>query len=210
MKTPTVALLDYGVGNLFSVANALKVAGAEVVITSDPAKIAAADKVMLPGVGAMRDAMVHMQAASIDVAVKKALDTKPVMAICVGMQAMFEHSTEGGVNCLGILKGQVKRFDDAWLNQGAPIKVPHVGWNRVDVDSDHVLWDGCNHQYYYFTHSYYCEPASDDTQILGITDYGIKFCSSVIKDNLFITQFHPEKSHDAGLKLLSNFIRWQI
>ncbi len=211
MKKPTVALLDYGVGNLFSVANALNAAGANTIITNEPAKIAAADRVMLPGVGAMRDAMAHMKAEGVDIAVKEALATKPVMAICVGMQAVFEHSEEGSVECLGILKGRVKRLNDNWLDTvGKPIKVPHVGWNRVDADTDHPLWDGCNHQFYYFTHSYYCDPVADDTQVLGMTKYGIDFCSSVIKDNLFVTQFHPEKSHDAGLKLLSNFINWQI
>lgn len=205
----TVALLDYGVGNLYSVANALKVAGGDITITCDPAVIKASDKVMLPGVGAMRDAMANMTAHGIDVAVKDALATKPVMAICVGMQAMFEISEEGDVPCLGVLKGTVRRFDETWTQGGQAIKIPHVGWNRVDANTDHALWHGCDHEYFYFTHSYYCDPVTDDGLIIATTDYGQRFCSSIIRDNLFITQFHPEKSHHAGLKLLANFINWQ-
>lgn len=210
MKSVQIALLDYGVGNLYSVANALKTAGASVIITDKPSEIKAADKVLLPGVGAMRDAMANMRAHGVDVAVKEALQTKPVMAICVGMQAMFEHSDEGDVACLGVLAGNVRRFDEAWLDNGAPIKVPHVGWNRVDADTDHPLWDGCNHQHFYFTHSYYCDPVPADDLIIATCEYGQKFCASVIRDNLFITQFHPEKSHDAGLRLLHNFIHWRV
>lgn len=204
-----VALLDYGVGNLYSVANALKVAGADVITTDRSDDIQRADKILLPGVGAMRDAMAHMAEHGIDTAVKEALNTKPVMAICVGMQAMFDVSEEGNVPCLGIIPGTVRRFDDAWMQNDEPIKIPHVGWNRVDADTDHMLWQGCNHEYFYFTHSYYCDPVPNDQLILAHTTYGQKFCSSVIQDNLFITQFHPEKSHRAGLKLLSNFINWQ-
>lgn len=210
-----VALLDYGVGNLFSVANALTVAGADVIITNDPKDIASADKVMLPGVGAMRDSMQHMQACGVDVAVKQALLTKPVMAICVGMQALFDYSTEGGrVPCLGVVAGSVERFDDAWVQNSQAIKIPHVGWNAVHTDSDHVLWQGCNDEYFYFTHSYYCKPdqtdARNDGLVVATCDYGQIFCASIIKDNVFATQFHPEKSHRAGLKLLSNFINWQV
>lgn len=209
MAAPKIALLDYGVGNLYSVANALSVAGGDVVITSDPKVIQSADKVMLPGVGAMRDAMANMVAHGIDIAVKDALANKPVMAICVGMQAMFDYSEEGDVPCLGIIKGAVRLFDETWVENGHAIKVPHVGWNRVDADTDHELWNGCNHEHFYFTHSYYCDPEGDDRLIIATTEYGEQFCSSIIRDNLFITQFHPEKSHNAGLKLLSNFIKWQ-
>lgn len=208
MTAPKIALLDYGVGNLYSVANALSVAGGDVVITSDPAVIQSADKVMLPGVGAMRDAMANMVAHGIDIAVKDALANKPVMAICVGMQAMFETSEEGDVPCLGVLSGTVRRFDATWVENGQPIKIPHVGWNAVSCESEHVLWNGCNHEHFYFTHSYYCDPTDADL-IKAYTTYGQAFCSSVIRDNLFITQFHPEKSHNAGLKLLSNFIAWR-
>lgn len=210
-----IALLDYGVGNLFSVANALTVAGAKVILTCDPKQIHTADKVLLPGVGAIDKAMSQMRQTGIDVAVKTALNTKPVMAICVGMQAMFDHSCEGGhVPCLGIIAGSVERFDESWTQNAQPIKVPHVGWNVVHTDTDHVLWDGCQGEHFYFTHSYYCKPDMADARNTGIItatcDYGIEFCASLIKDNLFITQFHPEKSHNAGLRLLKNFIEWSI
>lgn len=210
-----IALLDYGVGNLYSVANALTVAGADVVITSDPQTVRSADKVLLPGVGAIGDAMHHMRQAGVDVAVKEALATKPVMAICVGMQAMFDYSTEGGhVPCLGVIAGSVERFDESWTDNGSPIKIPHVGWNAVHTDTDHVLWDGCRGEHFYFTHSYYCNPDMADARnadiITATCDYGVTFTASVIKDNLFITQFHPEKSHKAGLRLLKNFIEWSI
>lgn len=216
MKQVKVALLDYGVGNLYSVANALKAAGADVVITNDPKAIKQADKILLPGVGAMRDAMLHMAEYGIDVAVKEALKQKPVMAICVGMQAMFDYSMEGGerVPCLGVIGGSVERFDATWSENGRPIKIPHVGWNQVTTDSTHKLWQGCDNQYFYFTHSYYCKLDLADPRNAGVItatcEYGQRFCVSVIKDNLFVTQFHPEKSHDAGLRLLKNFIEWAV
>lgn len=210
-----IALLDYGVGNLYSVANALKTVGADVIITNESTKINAADKVLLPGVGAIGDAMHHMKVSGVDMAVKQALDTKPVMAICVGMQAMFDYSTEGGqVKGLGVIKGSVERFDEKWMDNHQFINIPHVGWNVVKIDTHHVLWQGCANQHFYFTHSYYCKPdmtdICNDGIIVATCDYGVEFCASVIKDNLFATQFHPEKSHDAGLKLLSNFVNWQI
>lgn len=210
-----VALLDYGVGNLYSVANALKTVGAEVILTTNPKDITTCDKVMLPGVGAMDKAMSSMKNAGIDEAVKQALNQKPVMAICVGMQAMFDYSTEGGqVGCLGVVAGSVERFDETWTQGDEPIKIPHVGWNVVDADTDHVLWQGCNHQHFYFTHSYYCKPDMTDPRnhrlIGAICEYGKPFVASIIKDNLFATQFHPEKSHKAGLRLLKNFVDWQI
>lgn len=213
MKTVKVALLDYGVGNLFSVANALKTAGADVIITNNPDQIHKADKILLPGVGAIKDAMEHMQACAIDIAVKDALKCKPVMAICVGMQAMFDYSTEGGhVDCLRIITGSVQRFDETWQDNQAPIKIPHVGWNKVSTTSNHHLWQNCQDKYFYFTHSYYCKPdmsaQNNQNLIVATCDYGQKFCASVIKDNLFATQFHPEKSHQAGLSLLNNFITW--
>lgn len=211
----TVALLDYGVGNLYSVANALKTSGANVIITNKADDIKAADRVLLPGVGAIGDAMQHMIATGVDVAVKDALTSKPVMAICVGMQAMFDYSREGGrVECLGVIAGSVEHFNENWMDNGQAIKIPHVGWNTVHTNSTHELWKGCANRYFYFTHSYYCQPDMTDARnngiIIATCDYGTSFCASVIKDNLFVTQFHPEKSHDAGLQLLSNFINWRI
>lgn len=208
-----VAVLDYGMGNLHSAAKALSAVGAQVSITRDSRVIEAADKLLFPGVGAMRDCMAEMHAAGIDAAVKRAVFNKPVMAICVGMQALFARSAEnGGVDCLGILDGQVERFEDTWQDsQGQPIKVPHMGWNTVTgMDLAHPLWQGLeDNTHFYFVHSFYCAP-SDNTIIAATCDYGVNFCASVIKDNLFATQFHPEKSHIAGLQLLKNFVEWQV
>ncbi len=206
-----IAVLDYGMGNLHSVAKALTKVGADVIVTHDTQKIASADKILFPGVGAMRDCMQGMQQAGIDTVVKQAVFNKPIMAICVGMQALFESSAEnGGVDCLGVLTGQVKRFSEDWQDsQGETIKIPHMGWNTIHLNS-HPLWHNIdNHSYFYFVHSFYCEPT--DSHIVSATcDYGINFCASIIQDNLFATQFHPEKSHTAGLQLLKNFVDWQI
>ncbi len=208
-----VALLDYGMGNLHSVGKALSNVGADVAITNDPKVVASADKIVFPGVGAMRDCIAGMTEAGIDEVVRQAIFNKPVMAICVGMQALFEQSTEnGGTACLDILKGQVKSFDPTWTDeQGATIKVPHMGWNTISgMDFDHPLWQGIeDHAHFYFVHSYYCEP-SDSAQVAAVCDYGQPFCASVIQDNLFATQFHPEKSHTDGLKLLKNFVEWDV
>lgn len=192
-----VALLDYGMGNLHSAGKALASVGADVSITRDPNVIKAADKILFPGVGAMRDCMAEMQSTGISDAVKDAVFNKPVMAICVGMQALFQHSEEnGGVDCLGVLDGTVKRFQDSWVdNDSQPIKIPHMGWNTISgMDLAHPLWQGIeDNTHFYFVHSYYCEPS--DTNIVAATcDYGVKFCASVIQDNLFATQFHPEKA----------------
>jgi glutamine amidotransferase len=208
-----VALLDYGMGNLHSAGKALASVGADVSITRDPNVIKAADKILFPGVGAMRDCMAEMQSTGISDAVKDAVFNKPVMAICVGMQALFQHSEEnGGVDCLGVLGGTVKRFQDSWVdNDSQPIKIPHMGWNTISgMDLAHPLWQGIeDNTHFYFVHSYYCEP-SDANIVAATCDYGVKFCASVIQDNLFATQFHPEKSHTAGLQVLKNFVTWQI
>lgn len=208
-----VALLDYGMGNLHSAGKALASVGADVSITRDPNVIKAADKILFPGVGAMRDCMAEMQSTGISDAVKDAVFNKPVMAICVGMQALFQQSEEnGGVDCLGVLGGTVKRFQDSWVdNDSQPIKIPHMGWNTISgMDLAHPLWQGIeDNTHFYFVHSYYCEP-SDANIVAATCDYGVKFCASVIQDNLFATQFHPEKSHTAGLQVLKNFVTWQI
>lgn len=208
-----IALLDYGMGNLHSVSKALTNVGAEVSITNDPKVVAAADKIVFPGVGAMRDCMIGMREAGIDDVVRKAIFNKPVMAICVGMQALFEQSSEnGGTECLGILDGNVEAFDPSWTDeQGATIKVPHMGWNTItELESNHPLWHGIeDNAHFYFVHSYYCAP-NDNSQVAAICDYGQPFCASIIKDNLFATQFHPEKSNTAGLQLLKNFVDWQV
>lgn len=212
-RATKVALLDYGMGNLHSASKALSAVGAEVAITSDPKVVAAADKIFFPGVGAMRDCIAGMQDSGIDEVIRHAIFNKPVMAICVGMQALFESSAEnGGTPCLGILDGSVKAFDPTWFDeQGDTIKVPHMGWNTIsEMAFDHPLWQGVEDEaHFYFVHSYYCEPA-DSSQVAAVCDYGQAFCASIIQDNLFATQFHPEKSHTAGLQLLKNFVDWNI
>lgn len=208
-----IALLDYGMGNLHSVAKALEHVGATVSITHDPKTIAAADKILFPGVGAMKDCMAGMHHFGIDEAVKHAVFNKPVMAICVGMQALFDRSEENnGTDCLKILTGKVVHFDKNLTDpNGTPIKIPHMGWNTISqMDHTHPLWHKIDdHSYFYFVHSYHCQP-SDPSLTAAVCDYGQKFCASIIKDNLLATQFHPEKSHQAGLQLLKNFVEWKI
>lgn len=208
-----IALLDYGMGNLHSASKALSAVGADVSITNDHDVIQSADKIVFPGVGAMRDCMAQMREEGIDDVVKEAVFNKPVMAICVGMQALFTESLEfERTQCLDIISGQVKKFEAAWVDdQGATIKIPHMGWNTISgMDLSHPLWQGIDeHAHFYFVHSYYCDP--EDTSVTAaVCDYGQPFCASVIKDNLFATQFHPEKSHNDGLQLLKNFVEWDI
>lgn len=207
-----IALLDYGMGNLHSAGKALAAVGAEVAITSDPKIIQSCDKILFPGVGAMRDCMQGMQEAGIDEVVRQAVFNKPVMAICVGMQALFQRSAENdGVDCLRILDGDVLKFQADWTDEmGQKIKIPHMGWNTMTgMDLTHPLWHGLDdHTHFYFVHSYYCKPT--ENIVAGTCEYGTNFCASIIKDNLFATQFHPEKSHTAGLQVLKNFVEWQI
>jgi glutamine amidotransferase len=194
-------------GNLHSAAKALEHVGATVDITHDPKLIAAADKIVFPGVGAMRDCMAGMREAGVDEAVKQAAFNKPVLAICVGMQALLDTSAEnGGVDCLGVFAGQVKRFPDQ-----AGLKVPHMGWNQVhQADPSHPMWHGiAQDSRFYFVHSFYVEP--QDAQIVaGTCEYGVNFAAALTQGNLFATQFHPEKSHTVGLQLLQNFVQWRI
>lgn len=203
-----VALLDYGMGNLHSAAKALEYVGATVDVTADPQRIRQADKVVFPGVGAMRDCMAGMQAAGVDEAVRQAMYNQPMLAICVGMQSLMQRSAEnGGTDCLGLLAGEVRRFADA-----PGVKVPHIGWNTVQqADPAHPLWQGIvDGSHFYFVHSYYVDPA-DDGLTAGWCDYGHGlFSAALSRDNLFATQFHPEKSHTAGLRLLRNFVEWRI
>jgi glutamine amidotransferase len=194
-------------GNLHSAAKALEHVGATVDITHDPKLIAAADKIVFPGVGAMRDCMAGMREAGVDEAVKQAAFNKPVLAICVGMQALLDSSAEnGGVDCLGVFAGQVKRFPDQ-----AGLKVPHMGWNQVhQADPTHPMWqDIAQDSRFYFVHSFYVEP-QDHRIVAGTCEYGVNFAAALTQGNLFATQFHPEKSHTVGLQLLQNFVQWRI
>ena len=202
-----IALLDYGMGNLHSAAKALEHVGATVDVTNDPKLIAQADKIVFPGVGAMRDCMHGMHEAGIDDVVRHAVFNKPVLAICVGMQALMQRSEEnGGADALGIFEGEVKRFPDV---EG--LKVPHMGWNQVhQADPGHPMWKDIEQDArFYFVHSFYVKP-KDPSIVAATCDYGLEFCTAIHKENLFATQFHPEKSHTAGLQLLKNFVEWNI
>lgn len=207
-----LAIIDYGMGNLHSVASAIsRVApDVEVRITADPALIDKADRVIFPGVGAIRDCMAEIHATQVAAPLRRALDEgRPVLAVCVGMQALMERSEEnGGVDCLGILPGGVKRFPAGMKLGDEALKVPHMGWNQVQHTLDHRLWAGIESgSRFYFVHSYYVEPA-DAELVAARCDYGLNFCSAMARKNLFATQFHPEKSHTDGLRLLQNFIAW--
>ena len=208
-----IAVIDYGMGNLHSVAKALEhvAPSALVSVTSDPQVVENADRVVFPGVGAIRDCMHEIQRLNIGEVVKKAIQTKPVLAICVGMQALMESSEENsGINCLNIMPGQVKYFGDNLVDsQGNKLKVPHMGWNNVNQSQDHALWHNIDQDSrFYFVHSYYVE-AVNNPNVFATCDYGKQFAASVQQGNLFAVQFHPEKSAEAGLQLLSNFCQWQ-
>jgi glutamine amidotransferase len=218
MSKETVAVIDYGMGNLHSVASALSHVAPDVnvVITSDPAVVSAADRVVFPGVGAIRDCMAEIKRLGFDKLLREQIATgKPVLAICVGMQSLMERSEEnGGVDCIGILPGDVRFFGvDLKDAEGNLLKVPHMGWNEVTqtVASDgthHPLWkDIPQNSRFYFVHSFYV--LAEDARLISATcDYSLQFNAALAKDNLFAVQFHPEKSHTAGLQLLKNFLNW--
>ena len=207
-----IAVLDYGMGNLHSVSKALqKVSeGARISVSADKQVLDSADRIVFPGVGAIRDCMAEIKRRSLDVAIEKAIRTKPVLAICVGMQALMDHSEEnGGVDCLRLLPGNVRLFR-AEQSVGYSLKVPHMGWNCVHQSRSHRLWDGIEqHSRFYFVHSYFVE-TSDTSLISGQCHYGNHFVAAIGKENLFAVQFHPEKSASSGLRLLKNFVAWDI
>ncbi len=208
-----VAVIDYGMGNLHSVASALEHVGAEqVLVTHDAELIRQADRVVFPGVGAMRDCMAEIRRLKCDQLLADALleQQKPVLAICVGMQALMTRSEENaGVDCLDLIPGNVRYFGSS-LNsaEGERLKVPHMGWNEVHQTRDHSLWQGIEDRTrFYFVHSYYVDAAQRDL-VAGALDYGVHVDAALARDNLFAVQFHPEKSHTAGLQLLKNFLQW--
>ena len=215
----TVAVVDYGMGNLRSVAQAVLAAAADsavrVQVTQDPAVVRAASRVVLPGQGAMRDCMAALRASGMEEAVREAAASKPLFGVCVGMQMLLEHSEEGDTPGLGLIPGQVRRFDLAGQHQadGSRFKVPQMGWNQVWLAAHggqrHPLWDGvADGSFFYFVHSYYAQPAQADDGA-ATTDYGLAFTSAVARANIFATQFHPEKSAAQGLQLYRNFLHWQ-
>ena len=209
----TIVVVDYGMGNLRSVAQALRQAApeADVKISGAVADIDAADRIVLPGQGAMPDCMRSLRESGVQDAVLAAARTKPLFGVCVGEQMLFERSEEGDTPGLGLLPGKVVRFrlEDRVQQDGSRFKVPQMGWNRVRQAAPHPLWEGIpDNSYFYFVHSYYAVP-QDPAHTLGETDYGAPFACAVGRDNIFATQFHPEKSAAAGLQLYKNFVHWK-
>ena len=212
--TRTVAVVDYGMGNLRSVSQAvMHVAagsGIEVLVTNRPEQVAAAERVVLPGQGAMRDCMRELRDSGLLEAVLEAAHSKPLMGVCVGMQMLLDHSEEQDTPGLGLIAGRVRRFrlDGALQPDGSRYKVPQMGWNRVRQAQAHPLWAGvAQGAWFYFVHSFYAEP-SEAHHSAGLTEYGAPFTSALARDNIFATQFHPEKSAVDGLTLYRNFLAW--
>jgi len=213
----TVAVIDYGMGNLRSVAQAVMAAAhgsdVNVVITSSPDEVHAAERVVLPGQGAMRDCMRELHDSGLMPAVLDAAAHKPLFGVCVGMQMLLDHSAEGdagGTPSLGLIPGEVVKFDLAGQHQpdGSRYKVPQMGWNQVKQTQAHALWQGIpDNSFFYFVHSFYARPL-DARHTAGVTEYGQSFTSVLARGNIFATQFHPEKSADLGLTLYRNFLSW--
>lgn len=209
----SIAIIDYGMGNLRSVCKAIEHVAptAHVQVTSDPAVVSSAERVVFPGQGAMPDCMRELDARGLRPAVLAAAREKPFLGICIGLQMLFRHSEEGDVPGLGIFGGEVRRFPVAEMlaSDGQRLKIPHMGWNRVDQSRAHPLWEGIpDGDRFYFVHSYFVTPDQPDL-VAATTEYGVRFTSGVARDNIFAVQFHPEKSAHAGLRLLANFVRWK-
>jgi glutamine amidotransferase len=206
-----ISIVDYGMGNLRSVQKALAhvAPGDAVQVTSDPDAIHRADRVVFPGQGAMPDCMRSLEASGLGQAVAEAARTRPFLGLCIGQQMLFERSAEGDTPGLALLGGRVVGFDVTPERRAGGMKVPHMGWNEVWQVAPHALWRGiADGARFYFVHSYYCAPA-DPGLAAGRTDYAGAFTSAIARDNIFATQFHPEKSSAAGLALLSNFTTWK-
>ena len=226
VRDRTVAVVDYGMGNLRSVANAVQQAargdGYRVHVTADPEVIDAAERIVLPGQGAIADCMRELRESGLLEPVREAARNKPLFGVCVGMQMLLEHSQEGrrgddggGTSGLGLIAGRVLRFELHGRLQadGSRCKVPQMGWNQVFQTGHgapvHALWHGiADASWFYFVHSYYARP-SDVRHSVGEADYGGRFTAALARDNIFATQFHPEKSSAQGLALYRNFLRWK-
>ena len=209
----SIAVIDYGMGNLRSVSKALEhvAPDATVLVTSDPDVVRRAERVVFPGQGAMPDCMREMDARGLRPAVLEAARAKPFLGICIGLQMLFERSEEGDTPGLGVFQGCVKRFPPQAMKdaQGGKLKVPHMGWNEVMQAEPHALWRGiADGNRYYFVHSFYVE-AGKPGLVAGYSIYGFPFTCAVAQDNIFAVQFHPEKSQTAGLALLANFVTWK-
>jgi len=209
---PDVAVVDYGMGNLRSVAKALVHVAPEasIVVTDDPATIRAAARVVLPGQSAMPDAMAHLKSTGLRDVVERCLRDRPFLGVCLGLQMLFDASEEGPTTCLGALSGRVRRFrdDEMALASGDRLKVPHMGWSPVHQVQAHPLWAGIEDgARFYFAHSYFPVPLDAD-MIVGTASYPAPFTCAIARANIFAVQFHPEKSQRAGLRLLANFVAW--
>jgi imidazole glycerol-phosphate synthase subunit HisH len=204
-----IAIIDYRAGNLTSVARALHFLNQPYSITDDPVVLRQASHVIFPGVGAAGEAMAYLRHTGLDRQIIGLVsDGKPLLGICLGTQVIFQYSEENQTDCLGIVPGSVRLFPRDLQQSGLPLKVPHMGWNEVTFMKDHpVFKDIDKGAAFYFVHSYYPAP-EDPAWILGVTDYGQRFCSIVAHENLVAMQFHPEKSGKPGLKILENFCRW--
>jgi glutamine amidotransferase len=207
-----IVVVDYGMGNLRSVAQALMHVApeAEVTVSAQADAIRAADRIVLPGQGAMPDCMQSLRDSGLLDALMEAVRNKPLFGVCVGEQMLFDSSEEGNARCLGLLPGKVVKFqlDGQIQPDGSRFKVPQMGWNQVRQLKPHPIWDGvADGSYFYFVHSYYAVPDQMD-HALGETVYGLPFCCAAGRDNIFATQFHPEKSASAGLQLYKNFVHW--
>ena len=218
-ESRTVAVVDYGMGNLRSVSQAVLAAadgsGWNVVVTSEPDQVRAANRVVLPGQGAMRDCMRELRDSGLQESVLEAAANKPLFGVCVGMQMLLDHSEEGETPGLGLIPGRVVKFDLAGRQQadGSRLKLQQMGWKRVrqvvQGDRAHALWCGIpDDSFYYFVHSFYARP-DHAAHVAGEADYGGYFASAIARDNIFATQFHPEKSSEHGLALFRNFLNWK-
>jgi len=219
VNTRRVAVVDYGMGNLRSVSQAVLHVAREqagqghdfdVIVTSRPEDVLAAERVVLPGQGAMPDCMRELRESGLQGAVLHAAASKPLMGVCVGMQMLLSRSEEGPTDGLALIAGEVSRFrlDGQLQPDGSRYKVPQMGWNQVLQARPHALWAGVpDGAYFYFVHSFYARPA-DPAHSVGETDYGARFTSAIARDNIFATQFHPEKSAAHGLTLYRNFLHW--
>jgi glutamine amidotransferase len=216
--THTVAVVDYGMGNLRSVSQAVmhvaRGSGLDVIVTARPEEVFSADRIVLPGQGALPDCMRELRDSGLQEAVLHAAAHKPLMGVCIGMQMLLTRSEEGqdaeGTPGLGLMEGEVIRFrlEGRFQPDGSRYKVPQMGWNRVHQVRSHALWQGVpDASYFYFVHSFYARP-SDPHHSVGETDYGSRFTCALARDNIFATQFHPEKSAEHGLALYRNFLHW--
>jgi glutamine amidotransferase len=207
----TLVIIDYGMGNLHSVSKAVELVAPDtrVLVTADPAQIREADRVILPGVGAIRDCMAEILRLGVDDLVREVSADRPLLGICVGMQALMSRSEENGwVDCINLFPSEVRFFGNDLKESDARLKVPHIGWNEVYQTTDHPVWHNIpDGDRFYFVHSYYAE-AEGNPDITGRTHYGVDLAAAVARDNIFAVQFHPEKSHRAGLQLLKNFVQW--